>query len=80
MADEFFAALQQQLGGESVAHDAAVTGETVTRQSSAIPALEPQPAMPSRPVWPEGRLAPELYRVGWFALGVVTTLVLTHLA
>jgi carbon monoxide dehydrogenase subunit G len=80
MADKFFAALQQQLGGESVAHDAAVTGETVTRQSSAIPALEPQPAMPSRPVWPEGRLAPELYRVGWFALGVVTTLVLSHLA
>jgi carbon monoxide dehydrogenase subunit G len=30
--------------------------------------------------WPAGRLLPELYRVGWFALGVITTLVLTHLS
>jgi carbon monoxide dehydrogenase subunit G len=80
MADEFFAALRQQLGGESVTHDAAPVGEAVTRQAGAASAQERKPATPSASVWPEGRIVPELYRVGWFALGVLTTLVLTHLA
>jgi uncharacterized protein len=79
MADEFFAALQQQLSGESISYEAAVADETISRQSRPAPAPDPKPATPSRSVWPEGSLAPELYRVGWFALGVVTTLLLTHL-
>jgi uncharacterized protein len=79
MADEFFAALQQQLGGETLAHDAAVASETGVPHPGVVPAPGPKPAKPFRSAWPEGNLAPELYRVGWFALGVVTTLLLTHL-
>jgi uncharacterized protein len=80
MADEFFAGLQQQLKGGPIADDAPVVPEAEVRPTSAPVSLERPPAAPRPSVWPEGRLAPELYRVGWFALGVVTTLLLTHFA
>lgn len=45
----------------------------------AAPTAASPPAAPPS-AWPGGHLMPELYRVGWFALGVITTLVLTHLS
>jgi len=80
MADEFFAGLQQQLKGGPVANDAAVVPEATAHPPNAPSLPERKPAASPSSVWPEGRLAPELYRAGWFALGVLTTLLLTHLA
>jgi len=63
--------------GASASHGPA----SPTRTADAFPATAtalPAPLAPS--AWPGGRLMPELYRVGWFALGVVTTLLLTHLS
>lgn len=85
MADEFFANLQGQLDGSGATDHSGRVEEAVEKEASVPPARQstaperrPVASLPS--VWPEGRLAPELYRAGWFALGVVTTLILTHLA
>jgi uncharacterized protein len=79
MADEFFAGLQRQLSGDVVADDAPLVPETTVRPN-APSSPERRPATSPSSIWPDGRFAPELARAGWFALGVLTTLLLTHLA
>lgn len=80
MADEFFAGLQQQLSGGPLADDAPLVSQAAAHPTSAPASPERQPNASPSAVWPEGRFAPELIRAGWFALGVLTTLLVTHLA
>ena len=80
MADEFFAGLQRQLSGDVVADDAPLVPEATVRPTNAPSSPERRPAASPSSIWPDGRFAPEMARAGWFALGVLTTLLLTHLA
>ncbi|MGF6645069.1 CoxG family protein [Paraburkholderia sp. GAS82] len=80
MADEFFAGLQRQLSGGVIADDAPLVAEATAGPTNAPPSPERRPNTSPSSLWPEGRFAPELARAGWFALGVLTTLLLTHLA
>src|ERR1700692_2935180 len=81
MADEFFASLNRQLTGGTVP-----TGDTTGESTSAtkpagvvtLPEVAPETVTVRntpelRGAWSGGLIA-ELYRVGWFALGVAVTL------
>jgi len=85
MADEFFASLNRQLTGGTVP-----TGDTTGESTSAtkpagvvtLPEVAPETVTVRntpelRGAWSGGLIA-ELYRVGWFALGVAVTLLLKH--
>jgi uncharacterized protein len=92
IADEFFVNLERELTAPSAStgHDA---GSAVPGDGAVSPSAHPAPASSDTtgrsPAYPGAALSPpasawsgnwraELYRVGWFALGVAVTLFLTH--
>jgi carbon monoxide dehydrogenase subunit G len=85
MADDFFRALQLQLQGISQADhfntpdalDPAVADSPISSNAKGTrqPGVTASPPMSP---WSHTSLWPELYRVGWFALGVITTVLLRH--
>jgi carbon monoxide dehydrogenase subunit G len=83
MADEFFAAFDSALtGGSLPAADAQPNRET-SQTSQTNPLAVPAGALATRAAgpgaaFPGGGFGPELYRAFWFALGVASTLLLTH--
>jgi carbon monoxide dehydrogenase subunit G len=85
MADEFFASLNRQLTGGTVSTgDTAVESTSATKPAVvvALPDAAPETVAvrntpEPRGAW-SGGLVAELYRVGWFALGVAVTLLLKH--
>jgi carbon monoxide dehydrogenase subunit G len=84
MADEFFGSLDRCLTGSPLPRESerepAPTTKTadianLPRSAPEKPSVRDTPV--SRGAW-SGGLMPELFRVGWFALGVAVTLLLKH--
>jgi hypothetical protein len=84
MADEFFGSLDRYLTGGALSRESAREQAPTTNVAdiadlprSAPEKLSVRDTSVGRGAW-TGGLMPELYRVGWFALGVAVTLLLKH--
>jgi uncharacterized protein len=88
MADDFFSALERQLQSTSPSNNlnVAATDDPVAADSRSTSSNEKQYVHSElgtsslKSAWSSSCLWPELYRVGWFALGVVTTVLLRHVS
>jgi carbon monoxide dehydrogenase subunit G len=77
MADEFFAAFDSALTGGSLPAADAQPERQASKQAVPAGAMVTTVARPGA-AFPGGGFGPELYRAFWFALGVASTLLLTH--
>jgi len=88
MADDFFSALERQLHVLSPADNLniPVTFDRVNADNGAAATRENRYLRSDvgtsslKTAWSNTSLWPELYRVGWFALGVITTVLLRHVS
>jgi hypothetical protein len=84
MADEFFGSLDRYLTGTPLPRESGREPAPTTKIAEIADLPRSAPENPSVRDTPVGRgawssaLMPELFRVGWFALGVAVTLLLKH--